>query len=276
MKWRVINSGFGPAAWNMAVDEAILHAHAGDAVPPTVRFYGWQPAAMSIGYFQKAAAEVNLEQCRQAGIAVVRRLTGGRAVLHAAELTYSVVVRADAPRIPATITASYHYFSAGLLAGLQALGIEAGLSMPRAAYSQAGPRRRPASAACFDAPSQYELTVSGRKLAGSAQVRKDGVILQHGSILLAFQPEQVAALLKLPSPEQQSSVAALLASRAISVQEILGREVSWDSVRQTMTIAFATALGLTLEPGRLSAQEQAAAEELVRTKYGCDSWNLLR
>lgn len=260
----------------MAVDEAILHAHASGAVPPTVRFYGWQPAAMSIGYFQKAAAEVDLEKCRQAGIDVVRRLTGGRAVLHAAELTYSVVVRADAPQIPATITASYHYFSGGLLAGLSALGIDAAMSMPKAAYSQAGTRRRSASAACFDAPSHYELTARGRKLAGSAQVRKDGVILQHGSILLAFQPEQVAALLNLPSPEEQRSVAAMLAKRAISVQEILGREVSWESVRRTMSAAFGAALGLELEPGRLSEQEQATAAELVRTKYGCDSWNLLR
>ncbi len=276
MQWRVINSGIGPAARNMAVDEAILHAHASGVVPPTIRFYGWQPAAMSIGYFQKAATEVNLAKCRQAGIDVVRRLTGGRAVLHAAELTYSVVVRADAPQIPATITASYHYFSTGLLAGLRGLGIDAGMSMPRAAYSQAGTRRRSASAACFDAPSQYELTARGRKLAGSAQVRKDGVILQHGSILLAFHAEQVASLLNLPSQEQQEAVAAMLAARAISVQELLGREVSWDSVRQAMTAAFGAALGLELEPGQLIEQEQAMAAELISIKYGCDSWNLLR
>jgi lipoate-protein ligase A len=274
MKWRVVNSGINPAAENMAVDEAILRAHAGGEAPPTIRFYGWQPAAMSIGYFQKAADEVNLDQCRTAGIDVVRRLTGGRAVLHDAELTYSVVVRADYPLIPATITASYRYFSAGLLAGLNKLGIEAQMSIPRAAYGQT--RHKPDSAACFDAPSHYEITAQGRKLAGSAQVRKDGVILQHGSILLTFNPVQVAALLNLPSLEMQNSVAAILAKRAVSVKEILGREITWESACQAMIASFGAALGVELEPGRLSDREQAMAAELVTTKYSCDSWNLLR
>ncbi|WP_425059198.1 Octanoyltransferase LipM [Sporomusa carbonis] len=274
MKWRVINSGLDSAANNMAVDEAMLQAHARGQTPPTLRLYGWKPAAVSLGYFQKAKAEVDIEECRRQGIDVVRRLTGGRAVLHDAELTYSVVVREDHPLIPATITASYRYFSEGLLAGLKRLGIDASLSMPRAAYGRT--KRQQASAACFDAPSHYEITVQGRKLAGSAQVRKNGVILQHGSILLAFDPGRVAALLNLPSPAMKEAVAAMLAKRAVSVTEIAGREITRDEACQAMLAAFGPALGVELEPGRLSEQEVAAAAELAAARYSRDSWNLLR
>lgn len=274
MKWRVVNSGINHAANNMAVDEAILRAHVSGETPPTIRFYGWRPAAMSIGYFQKAADDVDIDKCRTEGVDIVRRLTGGRAVLHDAELTYSVVVRENYPLIPATITASYRYFSEGLLAGLNKLGIDASMSIPRAAYGQT--KRRHASAACFDAPSHYEITAQGRKLAGSAQVRKDGVILQHGSILLTFNPVQVAALLNLPSHEKQNVVAEMLAKRAVSIKEILGREITWDSACQAMIEAFGPALGIEWEPGQLSEKEQAVASELVDTKYGSDSWNLLR
>lgn len=229
---------------------------------------------MSIGYFQKAADEVNIDKCRTEGIDVVRRLTGGRAVLHDAELTYSVVVRENDPLIPATITASYRYFSEGLLAGLNKLGIDARMTIPSAAYGQT--KRRHASAACFDAPSHYEITAQGRKLVGSAQVRKEGVILQHGSILLTFNPVLVASLLNLPSIEKQNLVAEMLAKRAVSVKEILGREISWESACQAMTEAFGAALDVELEPGQLSEKEQAEASELAATKYSCDSWNLLR
>ncbi|QJW48784.1 lipoate--protein ligase family protein [bacterium BFN5] len=270
MKWRMINSGIQRAAVNMAVDEAILQAHANGEVPPTIRFYGWEPAAVSMGYFQKADAEINLDRCRKQGIDVVRRLTGGRAVLHAAELTYSVVVRADHPLIPATITASYRYFSGGILAGLKQLGIDACMNIPTGAYGQA--KRNHASAACFDAPSQYEITVQGRKLVGSAQVRKDGVVLQHGSILLTFDPEQVASLFNLPAPGMEVLLAGMLAKRAISLSEVLSRHVSWPEVCQAMMDSFGSALGVEVESGQLSQLEQDNAHQLAHTKYSQDSW----
>lgn len=274
MKWRVIHSGIARPADNMAVDEAVLKAHAAGQVPPTIRFYGWQPAAVSIGYFQKATAEVDLSECRHQGIDVVRRLTGGRAVLHDAELTYSIVVSETHPLVPHTITASYRFFSQGLLAGLKVLGIEAQLSMPRAAYSQT--KRRQASAACFDAPSHYEVTICGRKLIGSAQVRKDGVILQHGSLLLQFNPKQVAALLNLPTSEAKDTLAGMLAQRAISLAEAANREISWEEACQAIQTAFGPALGVELVTGSLSQDEQKVAQELAATKYTQDSWNLMR
>jgi len=275
MKWRVINSGIGRAADNMAVDEAILKAHAAGQVPPTIRFYGWQPAAVSVGYFQKASAEVDISECRQRGIDVVRRLTGGRAVLHDAELTYSLVVNETHPLVPHTITASYRFFSQGLLDGLKVLGIEAQMSMPKAAYSQTKCRHH-ASAACFDAPSHYEVTFDGRKIIGSAQVRKEGVILQHGSILLRFEPQQVAALLNLPTPEAKATVAKMLTKRAISLAEATNREISWGEACQAIQTAFGPALGVELTADSLSQAEREMAQELAVTKYTQDTWNLLR
>ncbi len=274
MNWRIINSGIATAATNMAIDEAILLAHSASNVPPTLRFYGWQPAAVSIGYFQRAMSEIDLDRCKERNIDVVRRLTGGRAVLHDAELTYSIVVQEDYPEIPKTITASYRYFSNGLLAGLEALGIQAKMTVPVAAYGQR--KKQPASAACFDAPSHYEVTVEGRKLVGSAQVRKNGVILQNGSVLLRFSAEQFVELLRLPSAEKRAQTSEMLEGRATSIEEVLGRPVTWQEVYQPMPEAFASALGITLVSGKLTEEEQVVSEELVSTKYGQDCWNRLR
>jgi lipoate-protein ligase A len=274
MLWRVINSGISRSYLNMAVDEAILEAHAAGEVPPTIRFYGWKPAAVSLGYFQQAAREIDLGKCRSLTIDVVRRLTGGRAVLHAAELTYSVVVREDHPLVPETITASYCYFSQGLLAGLRRLGVDAGLTVPGAAYGQT--KRRHTCAACFDASSSYEIAVDGRKLVGSAQVRKNGVILQHGSVLLDFDPCLLASLLSLPSAESRERVAAMLSQRAVALNEIMGREVTWQEVYESMTAAMGPALGVDMQLGHLSEKEQEVAGKLADQKYSRGCWNLLR
>lgn len=274
MNWRIINSGIATAATNMAIDEAILLAHSAGKVPPTLRFYGWQPAAVSLGYFQRAMSEIDLERCKERNVDVVRRLTGGRAVLHDAELTYSIVVQEEYPLIPKTITASYRYFSEGLLAGLETLGIEAKMTVPIAAYGQR--KKQPTSAACFDAPSHYEVTVHGRKLVGSAQVRKNGVILQHGSVLLRFSAEQFVELLRMSSAEKREETTQMLKGRATSIEEVLGRTVSWQEVYEPMPEAFATALGITLVSGELTAEEQVTSAELAATKYSQDYWNKLR
>lgn len=274
MNWRLVNSGLADAATNMAIDEAILSAHSAGKVPPTLRFYGWQPAAISLGYFQRAMSEIDLEQCKEHKIDVVRRLTGGRAVLHDAELTYSIVVQEDDPLIPKTITASYRYFSNGLLRGLEELGIQAHMTVPVAAYGQR--KKQPASAACFDAPSHFEIAVEGRKLVGSAQVRKNGVILQHGSILLQFSAEKFTQLLRLSSAEKREQMIQMLKSRATSIEEALGRPVTWQEVYDPMPAAFESVLGIQLIKAELTAKEQAVSQELISTKYSQDSWNKLR
>lgn len=274
MKWRLINSGVAAAATNMAIDEAMLLAHSAGNGLPTLRFYGWKSPAVSIGYFQKAESQIDLSECQRRGFAVVRRLTGGRAVLHDAELTYSIVVKEDYPSMPKTITASYRYLSSGVLVGLQQLGIAVQMTVPRSVYGQKV--KQTSSAACFDAPSHYEITYEGRKLVGSAQVRKQGVILQHGSILIKFSPETVAAVLQLSSAALREHTAAMLARRAISLEEILGRNVDFCELYAALTPAFSAALGVTLESGELTLQEKETSLRLAADKYSQRSWNELR
>lgn len=278
MNWRVIDTGNNEAAVNMALDEAIMLAHGSGAVPPTLRFYGWSPAAVSIGYFQRADNEIDWEECRRRGIEVVRRLTGGRAVLHDAELTYSIVVATHESSIPATISDSYRYFSQALVAGLEKLGITARMNPARrtAERDRSLAKPRPASAACFDAPSHYEIVYEGRKLVGSAQVRKAGVLLQHGSILLKFAPDTLAAVLQQPAWGERALFVEMLGRRVAAVEEILGRTVDRSEICAAVTTGFTEVLEAEFKSESLTAWETAAAERLAVEKYRCPEWTRWR
>lgn len=277
MKWRLIHSGISTAAVNMAIDEAIMLAHSRGEVPPTLRFYGWEPAAVSMGYFQRVKAAIDRQECDRLGIDVVRRLTGGRAVLHDRELTYSIVIHENHPSIPATISASYRYLSRGLIGGLLQLGVTAAMSMPREAYGKINrARTAPSSAACFDAPSHYELTFEGRKVIGSAQVRKYGVVLQHGSILLDFSPGKTAAVLVADAAEKKQAVAQILACRAASLSEILGYNVNREEVYKAMCKSFAESLEAEFTEAFLTEEELETSRRLATSKYNQCSWNMMR
>src|SRR5699024_3640332 len=181
--WRLLHTGWRSSAENMAIDEAILIAHSEGKTPPTIRFYGWDPATLSIGYFQKVDKELDMDRLRKRKLGIVRRPTGGRAVLHDQEMTYSVIVGEDYPGMPTSVTDSYRVLSQGLLEGFRKLDLSAEM-VPLETEEEKEKYASMGSAACFDSPSNYELVVEGRKVAGSAQTRQRGVILQHGSILL--------------------------------------------------------------------------------------------
>lgn len=266
-EWRLLDTGARTGPENMAIDEAIALAHGRGEVPPTLRFYTWEPPAVSIGYFQRMAAEVDLDAVRAGGFGYVRRPTGGRAIFHHLELTYSVAIREEL--LPGTVLETYRELSAGLLAGLRRLGapveMAAGEKDPRAF---AGAEVNPA---CFDVPSAYELVAGGRKLVGSAQTRRRGTILQHGSILLDLDYELLFSLLRVPDRE---AAARHLRQRAVGLREVLGRPVAVAEAQAAVAAGFAGALGLTLTPGALTPAEEAEAARLVREKYGHDGWNL--
>ena len=279
--WRLLDTGLADGATNMAMDEAILHACAQGEVPPTLRLYGWSPHCLSIGYFQNASKEVKLEECRRLGIDVVRRLTGGRAVLHSSELTYSVAIPARHSLAAGRIVESYRRISLGLVAGLAMLGLEVetapgGASRRNHVHSDLpnliGTAR---TSSCFDLPSDYEITVHGRKLVGSAQTRKRGALLQHGSVLLEFDPAETAAVLYTPFTTEDQ-FATILSSRVISLREALNRTVSYGELANAVKTGFERALGITLERGRLTEAETALANELRLAKYARDEWNLRR
>src|SRR5438128_7609979 len=178
-------------AWNMAVDEVLLDGVAAGSAPPTLRFYAWSPACLSLGYFQPVSV-VNLEGCRGLGVDVVRRPTGGRAILHDRELTYSVALPASVLGHDAGILPSYRRLSLALQAGLARLGIEVSLAPESEAPSRAGQ-----GPVCFDRPSAHEILLRGRKVVGSAQVRRAGALLQHGSIVIEPRIETLVACLRL-------------------------------------------------------------------------------
>ena len=274
-KWRFILTEAMSPAMNMAIDEAILQQHAAGKVPPTVRFYTWNPATLSIGYFQKAAKEINLEEVQKRQLGFVRRATGGRAVLHDKELTYSVIVSEAHPRMPSSVTEAYKVISMGLLHGFQNLGLDAEM-VSLATEEEKEKYRSPGSSACFDSPSWYELVVEGKKVAGSAQTRQRGVILQHGSILLDMDVELLFSLLNFPSERARQRMIESFRQKAVTINEVSKRPVSLQEAIGAFFRGFASGLEVELVPSSLTGEELALAEELARTRYGTEEWNLRR
>ena len=256
--WRLLNSGMADGATNMAVDEAIARAVADGRVPPTLRLYAWAPPCLSLGRAQ-AGEKVDRTACLRDGVDVVRRPTGGRAILHTDELTYSVVAPPDEPRLAGDILSSYRRLSRAILAALEHLNVPA--------MSQEEHRGdRAFNPVCFEVPSSYELTtLDGRKLVGSAQMRTEGAVLQHGVIPLAGDIARICAYL-IGAPEP-----ARVRARAATLEDVLGRTFEWKEAAQAMLAGFSRALNLTLQPGTLTPQERAWRAELEQ-KYASDAW----
>jgi lipoate-protein ligase A len=262
--WRLLNTGAHDGATNMAIDEAIMLAVSKGHSLPTVRFYSWQPPCVSVGYAQSLQDEIDLDACLHRGYTWVRRPTGGRAVLHIDEITYSVTALQEEPRVAGDILASYQRLSWGLMAGLRLLGCDVWQ-----AEQQVGTKKA-RSAACFDVPSHYEVTASGRKLIGSAQVRRRGVVLQHGALPLRGDVSRLVDVLALPKADRDA-LRFKLRSRAIALEEALGRSVALDEVVEALIEGFSQVLNLELVPGVLSDYERG---QVVRSQsiYAGDEW----
>lgn len=260
MEWRLLWSGPGDAARNMAVDEALLEGCARGESPPTLRFYTWRPAAVSLGYAQEVDAEIDRDACRRLGIDWIRRPTGGRAVLHGRDLTYSVA--APARVLPGGVLDVYRRLAAGLTAGLRDLGVPAepfARSAPAEGPWRRGGRGRGDPSPCFVSPSRWEIAVAGRKLVGSAQARRRGAVLQHGSIPLADDGERLAAVLRLEGEAARLEAREALGRTSVSLAEILGAVPETERLVQALAAGFSRALGVRLVPGRLSPAEEAWA-----------------
>jgi len=233
MNWRLLDSEPNIGAYNMAVDEELLaRAQAGETTP-VLRFYTWHPPALSIGRFQKIGTAVDAEACRQRGIDIVRRITGGRAVLHNKELTYSVIARTDDTLFPMNVHGTYKIIAAGLLQGLRNLGIPAEM-VSRSSRHAGLVKKDTKDAACFSSPSWYEILVHGRKIIGSAQRRLSGAFLQHGSILMDYDPALEAEV--IPGGCANDVVT--------SITRELGRAVPLEEVKQAFIKGFSEALGI--------------------------------
>lgn len=262
--WRLLETGWQDGATNMAIDEAIMEAVAAGEQPPTLRFYGWQPACLSLGYSQPWQV-VDWEACAERGWNVVRRPTGGRAILHVDELTYSVVGPEHEPRLQGGILPSYLRLSDALAAGLAKLGV----SPQRAGAPGRGGAQGPV---CFDQPSNYEITSGGRKLVGSAQARRRGMVLQHGTLPLYGDLRRIVHVLQFEGEEARQAAATALTASALTLEESLGRRISYEEAMAALVAGFTTALNLRLEPGRLSAAEQERAERIRAEKFANEVW----
>ncbi len=266
--WRLIFDPPQDGAMNMAVDQAIMEAVGNGDVSPTLRFYAWSPACLSLGYNQRHA-EVDQIRLKQFGWQMVRRATGGKAILHTDELTYSVALPQDSPLVVGGIVESYQRLSRALLAGLTELGIRVE-SKPKVRGRQSlGP-------VCFEVPSDYEITVQGRKLVGSAQVRRGKAVLQHGTLPLVGDVTRICEALIFPNEEERAAAKTRVYERAITVEEAFGETVEWEIVANLMSDAFAETFDLQLEVCTLTTDELTKAQQLRNDVYASDEWNLRR
>ncbi|MCM3320620.1 lipoate--protein ligase family protein [Cytobacillus kochii] len=273
--WRFIHSGMGSPSFNMALDEALLDWNSEGKMPPVIRFYGWNPATLSIGYFQKVDKEIKLEAVKENGLGFVRRPTGGRGVLHEHELTYSVIVPEEHPQMPKTVTEAYRVISEGVLRGFQQLGLEAYFAVPRS-KEEKEMLKNPRSSVCFDAPSWYELVVEGRKVAGSAQTRQKGVILQHGSILLDLDEDKLFSLFKYSNDRVKERMQRAFSSKAVAINELTDRTITYEEAVVAFKKGFEEGLDIILEPYELSAEEITYVEKLAKERYENDEWTYKR
>jgi lipoate-protein ligase A len=252
--WRLLPLETGNAFVNMAIDEAILDARVAGQVPNTLRFYRWKPSAISIGKNQNPGNEVYLDACKQLGVDVVRRISGGGAVYHDfdGEVTYSVVAKIS-DLGTADITTVYCKIYEAVTDALRLLGV-------------------PADFSGGDAKNCPNLTVGGRKISGSSQTITHGVVLQHGTILKSVDLPKMFQLLKLK--DVSCSIAADIGKRKItSIQNELGHEISHDTIANALAQGFRAILKILLKQSELSENEKETKDRLLKEKYTTQEWN---
>ncbi|MBN1502729.1 lipoate--protein ligase family protein [Candidatus Woesearchaeota archaeon] len=251
MQVRLLKTGSNTAFMNMAIDESVLaHVSKGLSIP-TLRFYGWKPAAVSIGYFQSMEDEVDVELCKEKGIDCTRRVTGGGAVFHDKEVTYSLIIPENS-FVSNDILESYKQICGGIISGLQLFGIK----------SEFKPLN--------------DIIAYGKKISGNAQTRRLGCILQHGTIIQSVDVKRMFSILKVPDEKIKDKLIKSVEERVTSVNNILGKEVSFEKIGECLIKGFSSALNLELVEGKLSSSEIGLAERLVKEKYETKEWNFKR
>ncbi|PNX54161.1 MAG: lipoate--protein ligase [Thermoplasmata archaeon M9B2D] len=248
-QWRLIQTGMNTAFSNMAIDQAILVANSKGKVPPTVRFYGWMPPAISIGYFQSLTDEIDIQACERFGVDYVRRITGGGAVFHEKELTYSIVIPESHVEIPKNIMASYGRICGAVIKGLQHIGIES-----------------------IYAPIN-DIVAGGRKISGNAQTRKLQTVLQHGTVLMDVDVNKMFSVLRVPNEKIKDKLIADVKQRVTSVRHLLGKEMRFTQVAEAMKTGFEEEFHVELIDGMLRKEEIALAEQFEKERFSAKQWN---
>lgn len=253
--WRLLKLKTCNGYENMAIDEAVLTARIKGLVPNTLRLYRWKPSAVSIGRFQNIENEVQLGNCRKQGVDVVRRITGGGTVYHDCEdeITYSVVASKH-DLGTSDIAATYAILYDGLAEAFRTLGVAAD-------FNEGNAKTCP------------NLTVNGKKVSGSAQTHKVGVVLQHGTLLLDIDFEKMFSLLRVPWAKSCIEVISVAKDKMTSINRELGREVAVEEATQALAKGFTRALHIELVESEMIPYELKLAEKLQKEKYVRDEWN---
>lgn len=271
MDWRLIEDGAADGYRNMAADEALLEScAAGSAGFPALRLYAFAPPCLSIGFSQALESAVDLDFCRSRGIDVVRRPTGGRAVLHDDEITYAVVARAGTPPFDGSVLDVYRTISRALIAGFEIVGLAAAVSS--SSRGTGSPRE---GAVCFAEPTRHEIGASGFKIAGSAQARRRGAFLQHGSIPISHDMETLAMATAGRGAELRGRRAGSLPVMK-GIAQILGTAVSRGDLAVAIRRGFEEALRATIRSQGLSTAEKERAEALRAERYLTTAWTFRR
>lgn len=236
---------------------------------PTIRFYAWQPATLSLGYAQPAS-DADLERIQARGWSLVRRATGGRAILHRNELTYSVMFPPDHPLAQEGIIESYRQISLAIAHGLDLLGLQTQADRKEGSLKDMG-------AVCFETSSHYEITTQdGRKLVGSAQLRRRGAILQHGTLPLYGDVSDICDALVYADGKARDLSKISVRKRAATLQDALGVIVSWDDAVEAMVRGFEQVFDVKWVQDGLTPHEQTEVERLAHDVYGHDEWTFRR
>ena len=248
-KWRLLKTENYTASKNMAIDRAVLFANSENKVPPTVRFFTWSPPAISIGYFQSLEEEVDLDVCKNLGVDYVRRITGGGAVFHDKELTYSIVIPESHPQIPKNIMESYGRICGAIIKGLKQMGID----------------------------SKYipinDIVTDRKKISGNAQTRKARTVLQHGTILVDVDVDKMFSLLKVPNEKIKDKMIADVKERVTSIKHILGRNISFNDAAEAMKIGFEEEFNVELINGSLTEEEIKLSKKFEKELFSSKDWN---
>jgi lipoate-protein ligase A len=260
--YRFLDTGVQDAALNMAIDESVLIHHLRGDVPPTLRVFRWSKPSISLGRFQSVEREIESERCQELGVELVRRPTGGRAVYHRDEFTYSIVIGKQYG-VPAGVVAAYAYLAQGLLNALQYLGV-------RAEMSEEHVSKNP-SAACFASSTQADLTAGGFKIIGSAQVWRDDALLQQGSLPLDDRSAEFFSMLRFPD-EAARGLALTRYRETTTPLHTFVPTAMWEQVSDAFRVGFSDMLQADFIPGALSQSEWDMANQLVEEKYSKLEW----
>lgn len=251
-KWRYLITEGNSAAKNMAIDKAVLIANSENKVSPTVRFYNWMPPAISIGYFQNLKEEVDLLKCEKSGVDYVRRITGGGAVFHEKELTYSIVIPESHTEISKNIMESYGRICGAIIRGLKQLGIN----------------------------SEYvpinDIIYKGKKISGSAQTRKLKTVLQHGTVILDVDVDKMFSVLRVPNEKIKDKMISDVKQRVTSIKHILGKEIAFSDATVAMKKGFEEEFDIELVEGVLTDYELNLTEKFEKEHFRAKDWNFKR